>query len=511
MTKPFGDAGDARFMPRDPFEEDGASLRRQLATRPGFSDISRMSDAQVRAHVADLRSTGRLALRHEYTPVQQAHATVISAKQVDTPAPLEEQVAPSQRKLCRLRLIVTDKDKPSRLVPGAQMIVTKIEAPVADRDSNGNKEVALEDLVPGTYKVKIKFRDKVAPLFRIEAPGDTQEITLAADDDKLLEFKVTPRIRIYLKLQFQDPGKNAKEKERVLPKGLKVQLYFEGDTKVEAVVGDDGRVLDAPDGKKYIEVDRSKLWCTLKFKQPKPSWVVCEAWDATAIENNEILLDDDPGAEARKKAWEGKRVFLLPNEKDEWTLKNSDWRVQRAATYTPLEAKFEKLDNLNTLVGAEDAPAVLTLDPHWQYSRFEYFDRRYGKKDHGDKPISALPLPLAGYAEEVRSDEQPAWAKLTTFSSWVFATEEGKNQKLLQALPWIIRADAANKELHRPAQVSMLRFQTDEDHRFIQSEDKEKRKYTKLAKTDADFNPGAKRLEYYDLPEEWRSSQYFAG
>lgn len=61
MTSPFGDAGDARFMARNPLEDaDPASLRRLLATRAEFSDLSRLSDAQVRAHVAKFGAEGKL-------------------------------------------------------------------------------------------------------------------------------------------------------------------------------------------------------------------------------------------------------------------------------------------------------------------------------------------------------------------------------------------------------------------------------------------------------------------
>ncbi len=410
----------------------------------------------------------------------------------------------------KLRVKVSDNDDPKRQIADIKILVTKAEAPVGEMPSEREKEVALGDLKPGAYKVKIELTAEEKTKFRVETPGDSQNITLAGADDKLVEFKVTPIIRIHLKLQFNDPSKNAKVKERVMPKGLEVQLYFKDDSKVEAIVGDEGLVLDSPGGKKYIEAPRSKEWFTLKFKQKKPAWVVCEKWDADDIEKNDLLVDDDPGTEAKKKAWEGKRVFLLPNESsNEWTMKNSDWTVSQAPTYTSLEARFESLTMLSTKVGDEAQPALLTLDPHWQYLRFEYFDRLYGLDDHDKKPISSLPLPVAGYADEVRSDEKPAWAKLTTYSSWVFSTEDKKDQKLLQAVPWIIRADDKNKELHRPAQVSMLRIETDEDHRYIKSTAKDKREYKKLAKSDADWKPGAKRLAYYDLPEEWRSSQYF--
>ena len=68
IRNPFGDAGDARFMARNPLEEDSMSLRTLLSTRPEFMDISRMSDRQVRAHVAELRSMDRLPAQHERAP-----------------------------------------------------------------------------------------------------------------------------------------------------------------------------------------------------------------------------------------------------------------------------------------------------------------------------------------------------------------------------------------------------------------------------------------------------------
>lgn len=90
MNNPFGDAGDARFLPRSPFEEDSASLRRLLAARPECHDLSRMSDAQVREHAANLRSTGRLPMRQVDMP-HQARPNVQPSQEL----PLAVRAAPA--------------------------------------------------------------------------------------------------------------------------------------------------------------------------------------------------------------------------------------------------------------------------------------------------------------------------------------------------------------------------------------------------------------------------------
>lgn len=97
MTNPFGDAGDARFMPRNPAEEeDIASLRRQLAARAEYADVSRMSDTQVRGQLANLRSTHRLPAQHAHPPQQHAHATATSAQIPAVPAPAVVTPDPSK-------------------------------------------------------------------------------------------------------------------------------------------------------------------------------------------------------------------------------------------------------------------------------------------------------------------------------------------------------------------------------------------------------------------------------
>jgi len=163
MNKPFGDAGDARFMPRGPFEEDGASLRRQLATRPEFSDISRMSDAQVRAHVAELRSTGRLPPQHEYTPTQQAHATVtvemaMPAKEQDE-TPVLVTVEKEQEVVKPWKLSVCVKSRYPKFP-----LIGKIKVAVYEKQDHSGQ--------PKSVELEFKSSDK-----------STVETTLTGDDE----------------------------------------------------------------------------------------------------------------------------------------------------------------------------------------------------------------------------------------------------------------------------------------------------------------------------------------
>ncbi len=410
-----------------------------------------------------------------------------------------------------LQVKVTDIDVPTRLIPNANILIQDAsDAEVSRGVSTLTDEYQSTEVAPGTYKVTISFAGQDAITYKIEAPGPTQSQALAGGDTKLLEFKVTPMIRIYLKFQFQDPDENFADKVRVFPKDMKLQLFMTGTEKIEAVIGDDGIMLDGPGGKNYIEVKRSKKWFEVKFEQPKRPFVMVEAYDTDTVDKPKLVEEDAPFTkdnDLQKKIYDDKkRVFMFPKTK--WTMKNSDWDVNQAPTFTNIENKFERLEMLGTIVGEDGSPAVCTLDPHWQYIKFEYFDRYFGISDHNKEPITSLPVFLEGYETDVTADENPAIDKLTTLANWA-VTKDKDTTKLVQVLPWIIRTDDANKENANPNQKSVLRFKTDEKHRFLKSTEKDKREWKELKDTDTDYKPIVDRLRYYDLPEEWRSMQYF--
>ena len=202
----------------------------------------------------------------------------------------------------------------------------------------------------------------------------------------------------------------------------------------------------------------------------------------------------------------GHRGFRLPT--GTWTLKNSDWEVDNVPAYKKDKYKFADLENMGTTVGSKSQPVKLVLKLHWQFCRFEYFERYYGHADHGDKAISSLALMLEGYSKQQKDNANPSSADLTTHSNWTIGSDE---MKLVQCLPWIVRRKDDGSELKKPDKDSTLRFVTDEDHRFIMSSAKDKREFTKLDNTHPKKHhlPCVDRLLYYDLPKEWRSTCYY--
>lgn len=78
MRNPFDNDDSERFMARpslDP-EEDARELRRLLATRPEYMDISRMSNHEVRRQVARYRAEGKLPAENEHSARQSVHPNV---------------------------------------------------------------------------------------------------------------------------------------------------------------------------------------------------------------------------------------------------------------------------------------------------------------------------------------------------------------------------------------------------------------------------------------------------
>ncbi len=508
------------WLSRAARDRDVRQQFRALLSRSTCGDVpvSRLSDSEVIAFLARLVVRGEIAMAgaegsrvveqdlgvvaDERTPeggeALAAAAAVGVASQAEEPAPRFE-----------LKVAVVDHDDRRRFIAGLAVEVAALpDGSVVGEQPSATEAISFERLSSGKYRVKLSLDEEQKKLFRV--PEDEvleKEVDLQADDEA--EFRLVPVLPVHLKLQFRDP----EGQERIFAEKLLVQFVFEEGDPIDAVVGKDGLVHDkeGEGAEPFVQVLRSKKTFTLRLNRKgteaeKRAFVVCEKWGEKQP-TQELVLEDDPFAgdtDLRKKIDAGARAFMLP--KAEWTLKNSDWAVAQAPTWAPGAYRFEALDNLSTKIGDAQAPAVLTLDPGWQVVRFEYFDRYFGESGHDEKPISSLPLALEGYGKDVRDAEHPPIDELSTFSNW---TAGKKELQRVQALPWILRADANNKELGFPDQKSLVRFKTDEEHRFIKATAKDRREYAKLERGDADHAPGVERLRYYDLPEEWRSTQYF--
>ena len=409
-------------------------------------------------------------------------------------------------KKATLNIKVVDKNDESRFIPKVKVKIDVLAQGNAlpEKTTTENEPVVHDPVEPGKYSATISFSKEDEERYRIpEDEQKTKEISIQSGSTYELVFRVIPIFRVYLKLQFKDP----ESKDRIFPEKMPLQLVFDGDEHLDAVVGKDGLVYDkeGDDAKPYMEVERRRKWFKLAFKQPKRAFVVCE--EKGKEETQEYLQEEDPfkaDTDLRKAINQGKRVFQLPH--GDFTWDNADWEISGANTFK--DHKVDKIDDIKTEVGKKGSPVTLSLDLHWQFIRFEYFDRYYGHSDHNNEKISILPVPLEGYGENVKSQETPPVDKLITFSNWTIGDED---TKLVQCLPWIVRRKNDNKSLGYPNYGSMLRFQTDDDHRFIKSTAKDSREFTKLDDTNPDGHhlPCADRLRYYDLPKEWRSTRYF--
>ncbi len=197
------------------------------------------------------------------------------------------------------------------------------------------------------------------------------------------------------------------------------------------------------------------------------------------------------------------RLFSLPS--GDWTLENSDWNAKNPiVSFNKNESKFDKIDDPATEIGSPSNPAALVLDMHWKYLRFTYYDRFI----KGNERISIPPILLEGIADKTLNNvslENPDIKDVQ--SNWVFTSSDDK--KLCQCLPWIIQ----KKDNKKPDKKILLQFLAPDI--FIETPKNKSSPERKLIKKRdlSDPNilkvPGADRLRFYDLPELWKSQNYF--
>jgi len=334
----------------------------------------------------------------------------------------------------------------------------------------------------GQYKVSVSPRgeeDRFSVL-----PPHPQDATVAQGGETLVTLTIAPPLRAYLHFTFTDPDDTV----RNLPEEFKVVIKYDDGTEYSAKLDKKGNGLSA-EGKLGIPIDRNKTDFTLSFTPNASQFVICEK------------PGDEVSAEigGATRITDGKRAFMLP--KDPWNLGNSDWTVTNASNFA--ENKFTTLDDPNTVIGTLESPVKLLLTPHWQYHKFEFFDRQYGESDHRAR-VSIPAILLEGY----RKAPDNSTIKPDTASNWTAGTD-AKDMK--QALPWILRKkEDGVTELPKLNKDMELRFKTDTSSgNFIHSKSASERELAKLSRLDDELKPGPGRLAYYDLPKLWRSRAYY--
>lgn len=307
-----------------------------------------------------------------------------------------------------------------------------------------------------------------------------------------------PEIRVYLQLLFKDTDNS----ERIFPKDFPVTFTFEDGTQQNVKLDENGMIVDG-DNAKGLKFNRSKKAFTLSFKQPKRVFVVCEK-PGEANKTQQRVEEDNPDNDSSQLGQlmsQGNRAFQLP--KDDWTLTNSDWTVTPRGSYDTNDRKFKNLEDTSVTVGSEDSPVKLVLDTHWQYSRFEYFDRHYGHSDHSGNRIGIPPVLLKG----VRSSPDGSSTDYDTISNWTINNDDPATA--CQCLPWIISREDNGTPLPKLDKDMLLVFGKEDT--YVVSNSATEREIQELdPTTDADkLKPGADRLKIYDLPELWKSKNYY--
>lgn len=193
-----------------------------------------------------------------------------------------------------------------------------------------------------------------------------------------------------------------------------------------------------------------------------------------------------------KKGW---RLYLVPKGV---TQKTADWTVAGA----PKRA-FDGLEDEDLAeIGNAGKPTALCLDPHWQYVRLEYFDRYFGRTDHGNKRVCVPGVFLDGWKKDPTG--RGAHSAPDGRSNWVASAKDLAGA--CGVVPWILQRTPDEKDDPSPKAGFLLQFVTDAST-FVFAEDKDLRKL-EIVTDNAKLAASADRLRYYDLPPLWKSRNW---
>jgi len=394
--------------------------------------------------------------------------------------------------------VIRSTDK--KIVGEVPLHVSKLPQMATNKDTG----IAIfTGLKAGKYQVLPKLTPALLAHYATAAPV---QVDLPPGVDRTVTIELRPSMRVYLKFLFKDP----QGKERVFPKDFAFKLLFDDGSALKAQLGAGGQVVDVG-GKLGLGLDPKSKAFTLDFDQKQAdaslrTYVVCEKADADP-QTQELVYESNPqtaGSKLRTLLDKAHRAFRLPD--GVWTLKNSNWTVRKAQKFSNF--KFTDLDKADAKVGTPGEPVELVLDPHWQFYRFEFFDRRYGHPNHSHKPISALWLELNAYRNGPAASPPPP---TEIYSNWTIDPGNDAAKKV-QCLPWIIQKKPDGTADAKPDKNSLLLFST-KPHSLIHSKSATVRETVVLDPTTpadaAKLKPSADRLSYYDLPVMWRSQSYW--
>jgi hypothetical protein len=327
-------------------------------------------------------------------------------------------------------------------------------------------------------------------------PGEEPEVQCAAPRGACVElyekkmYDVTPieveplplpsglAVHVFLQCRFLDPD----EQKRAFPLDCPVSLEHGDGTSEAKVLG--------PDGTLDFFVLREKQSFTLRFQFDSPTFLTSHPPD---VLKPDALIKGDQVTSSHEA---GHRLFRLPQD---FRLADADWKISGAATYDAADGHFKGIaDPGLTNIGSDATPVDVLLDPHWLYTRFEFFDRVFGHEHHNHERISTPPLMLEGFHKIPATGTNPDPDEQ---SNWIVNHQDLR--KASQAIPWILKKDGA-----KPDNQVLIRFRT-KPRSFIVSDDAATRR-VEAEVAEEKLVPGPDRLKFYDLPEVWKSRRYHA-
>ncbi|HEX4949182.1 MAG TPA: hypothetical protein VFZ34_21070, partial [Blastocatellia bacterium] len=288
---------------------------------------------------------------------------------------------------------------------------------------------------------------------------------------------------------------------RPFPKNFEVEVVFGNNARTEI------RKIDNDEGKLIFPLLRDDAnrfkFLRLHFNSGTNNYILCEK---RGDPKTQIVCDK---AKADEKSKDGQRFFRLPSK---WSLLTSEWAVVAKENVYNNAAKEKNFllteKGKPRSIGTREEPVEMLLNPHWQYLKFEFFDRYYGHSDHNNKPISIPSVTVEGFYKAKAGDAKP-----DVRSNWTMV-QDNDEKKALQCLPWILQAKEDGTAEPKPDKDSSLQFQQPKDS-FIFSKSATERVIKPMtrpltnAEDVANFKPCANRLKYYDLPETWKSQKYW--
>jgi hypothetical protein len=326
--------------------------------------------------------------------------------------------------------------------------------------------------------------------------GDNVPVTVADGECGAKAHHIDLHVRhpllVFGQLKFKDP----EDRELTFPKGFPLSVYSgaaKPDTEVAALTVD-------ADGKFDFELDRKWDWFTFKFGKDK----------------NFISNGDGKGTKTELKVWADQNAlekaeakFFAPPQT--WSLIESVWKFSKVPEYIDGKQAYKEnegkiyvydapTNNWVRRIGEKGSPIAMVLDPHWQFLRFEFFDRYYGHTDHKHERINSPSVSVESYwGKGAKLDREGT-------SHWTLSPASAKDS--VHCLPWIRQKTDAGVKSEKPDKDSVIQFERDAET-FVISSDANTRKLDTVKAGDKRLDPGADRLKLYDLPKVWKSKGYW--